>query len=218
MRPVPARRAGALGVLALLLAAGCSRDTPVAPVRTVSGPVVLVGYLTNAAGRFLGTRVFADADGVPVELVTGTRVVATTTTLGGRYTFADVPNGAYLVRSRIAYDLNAVTRPVTVADAPVEVSDTLRLGSFGDLYPWPNPFSDTLSTSFEIPVREQASLRVLDARGNTVRVLLEGMFNVGTNMMPWNGTDAAGFPLPSGFYWLMLVEPGASRAQLIFRR
>src|SRR6266487_2750432 len=100
MRFGPARRvprgvgfAGLLGLSGLLGLAGCARDSPTSPNREISGPVVLVGYLTDSTGRFVGTKVFSDADGVPVELVVGSGVIATTVTARGRYTFADVARG-----------------------------------------------------------------------------------------------------------------------------
>src|SRR5947208_2769774 len=60
----------------LLLLSGCGGHSPAAPNPGLSGPVVLVGYLTDSLGRFVGTRVFADADGVPVELVPRTGQLA----------------------------------------------------------------------------------------------------------------------------------------------
>src|SRR5258706_11029138 len=151
-----------LATAGALLLSGCGRSSPAAPNPGLSGPVVLVGYLTDTTGRFVGTRVFADADGIPVELVSGTDVVATTTTVKGRYTFTDLNRGSYITRTRVTPDLIAATHPLTVTDALVMVADTLRLQSRGDLYPYPNPFHRSLITLFGMPVSAQASLRVLD--------------------------------------------------------
>src|SRR5258706_8542916 len=93
----------------LLLLSGCGRHSPAAPNPGLSGPVVLVGYLTDSLGRFVGTRVFADADGIPVELVSGTNVVATTTTVRGRYIFTGLAPGSYAARTRVTPDLVAQT-------------------------------------------------------------------------------------------------------------
>src|SRR5712692_8935684 len=165
-----------LATAGLLLPSGCGRLSPAAPNPGLSGPVVLVGYLTDTLGQFIGKRVFADADGVPVELVSGTDVVATTTTVKGRYTFTDLPRGSYVARTRVTSDLIAETHLRTVTDALVMVADTLRLQSRGDLFSYPNPFRTSLTTSFVMPVSEQASLRVQDRAGAPVRTLLEGRF------------------------------------------
>ena len=207
-----------LATAGLLFLSGCGRDSPAAPNPGLSGPVVLVGYLTDSLGRFVGTRVVADADGIPVELVSGTDVVATTTTVKGRYTFTGLQRGAYVTRTRVTPDLVAETHLLTVTDALVSVADTLRLRSRGDLYPYPNPFRGSVTTSFVMPVSEQASLRVLDRSGAPVRTLLEGRFPQGQNSMPWDGTDVLGAPVASGFYWLTLSVNAGTRVQLLFRR
>src|SRR5712691_7008226 len=146
----------------LLLLSGCGRHSPAAPNPGLSGPVVLVGYLTDSLAKFVGTRVFADADGIPVELVSGPDVVATTTTVKGRYTFTGLKRGSYVARTRVTPDLIAQTHVLTVTEALVMVGDTLRLQSRGDLYPYPNPFRGSVITLFVMPVSAQASLRVLD--------------------------------------------------------
>jgi hypothetical protein len=203
--------------IALLLLAGCGKDSVTAPLAGLSGPVVLTGYLTDAAGKFIGTRVFAEADGIPVQLVNDVGVVATTTTVKGRYTFTNLAHGAYKVRTQVTYDLIAETRTLTVNEALTQVADTLRLKSRGDLFPYPNPFRSSLFTTFVLPSSEQASLRVLDRAGNTVRVVLEGNFPGGQNGMAWDGNDAHGIPVPPGFYWLTFDNGNVTRAQLLFR-
>jgi len=206
-----------LGITALLLLSGCGRDKVTAPILGIRGPVVLVGYLTDGTGRPIGTRVFAQADGVPVELVSNAGVVATTHTQNGRYAFAGMPRGSYKVRTQVTYDLVAETRTLTVTDALVIEADTLRLQSRGDLYPIPNPFTSSLFTTFEMSGSVQASLRVLDPSGAPIRTLLEGRFPQGLNGITWDGTDARGVPVPGGFYWLTLDDGQATRAQLVFR-
>jgi hypothetical protein len=219
MRIVPHPRVSRfLGGLALLLLLGCGRDSVTAPHPGLTGAVVLVGYYTDSAGLPAGTRVLAQADGVPVELVSDSVVVATTLTTSGRYTFTDVPRGAYKVRTRVTYDFVVETHPLTITDMLAVVGDTLRLGSRGDLYPYPNPFNSTLHTTFQMPASVPATLRVLDRTGATVRTLLQGTFPQGLNAMAWDGTDARGAPVPAGFYWLTLDDGRATRDQLVFRQ
>jgi len=213
----PFRVSRRLATLALLLLFGCGRDSVTAPHPGFSGAVELVGYFTDASGHPAGTRVWAQADGVPVELVSDTGVVATTNTVSGRYTFTDVPRGTYRARTRVTYDLVAETRTLTTSEVLATVGDTLRLPSRGDLYPFPNPFSSTLHTTFQMPASVPATLRVLDRTGATVRTLLQGTFPQGLNAMAWDGIDAHGAPVPAGFYWLTLDDGQTTRDQLVFR-
>jgi hypothetical protein len=207
-----------LGLTGLLILCGCGRDSVTAPERGLNGPVVLVGYFTDSTGRPAGTRVFAQADGVPVELVSNAGVVATTHTVNGRYAFSNLPSGTYKARAQVTYDLISETRMLTVNNAPVSVVDTLRLQSRGDLYPFPNPFRSSMFMTFIMPASVQASLRVLDRTGAPIRTLLEGRFPEGQNGMSWDGTDAHGAPVPAGFYWLTVDDGQTTRAQLVFRQ
>src|SRR5947207_8023653 len=87
-----------LAPVALLLAAGCSSEptSPPPPGRySMHGHVTLVGHLVNGNGTVSGTREVQDADGVAVELVYGTSVVARTKTRDGDYMFTDLAPGGY---------------------------------------------------------------------------------------------------------------------------
>ncbi len=68
-----------LGALAL---PGCWREQPTAPrVHSITGHVVLTGYTVDHAGAFAGKRVVGDADGVLIELISGSGAIARHTTL-----------------------------------------------------------------------------------------------------------------------------------------
>ena len=184
---------------------------------TILGSVVLTGGLTSAGGAFLGRKIVADADGVPVELLFGTSVAATTTTERGHYAFTVQRDGAYEVRVHGRPGLETHSTVITVGPFPSFV-DTLRLDSSGDLFPFPNPSADSVTTTFLLAGTEQASLRIYDRAGNLVRVLLDGQFPGGPNRMLWDGHDLHGAVVAPGFYWMTLDELGAlTRAQLIFR-
>lgn len=203
---------GALG------AGSCGKSGVADPARTVSGSVLLVGHLTNDAGRSLGTRVTADASGIRVDLLSGDRVVDSTLTAQGRYRFQQVPDGSYQLRARIVEGFEYRSAPIQMASAPIEVRDTLRLASVGDLLPIPNPFADTLTVTFRLPTIIDASLRVVDQTGHERRMLIAGQFQPGLQRIDWNGRDRNGEPLAPGEYWLLFQGGGQTRAQLLLRR
>src|SRR5690349_2751921 len=117
--------------------ASCARheDMPTAPgLHSITGRVVLTGSLVDANSQFLGTRVVTDADGVGVQLVFGTDVVATATTVHGAYRFGGLANGAYVVRTApLVRDFGDQTGQLTIANADIVVGDTLRIDSYGDI-------------------------------------------------------------------------------------
>lgn len=211
------RRILFLAAVAASLAA-CGRETTTAPPLAIEGTVVLVGSVTNENGVVLGRKVIANADGVAVDLLFGASVVATTVTAGGHYSFPNLRTGAYIARARAAPAFSAQTQALTVSAGPV-TADTLRLVSQGDLDPYPNPSTDTLTTTFFTNGTEPGSLKIYDQRGNLVRVLLEGTFEFGTNRMPWNGRDVHGSRVPPGYYWVTFEEFGTlTRIQLVIRQ
>ncbi len=217
------RRACGLRLLALaaftLAIGACGRENPVA-VRTysLSGPVVLSGYLVDDDGAFAGTRIVGDADGVAVELTDGRRVLARTTTHAGTYRFDAVAPGSYRTRARVNGAVSDESNDLTVTHSDLVAKDTLRLESSGDLYPVPNPV-EQLGTVifFDIPDTGSVALAVLDTRGEKIRTL--SYINIADNLYQgyWNGLDAADQPATEPLYWVTYEGPGGPRAQLLFR-
>jgi hypothetical protein len=80
---------------------------------------------------------------------------------------------------------------------------------------WPNPFNPRTWIAFrvdgqadrDVPTR----LRIYDARGLLVRVLLDDARRPGDQRIPWDGCNDRGEPLPSGVY-LYRVEAGNQQA------
>jgi len=86
-------------VLATAAVVGCGRDPARPATYRLSGRVQLVGRLTADNGQPLGSRNVDDADGVPVDLLLGTTIVASTHTVDGAYQFTGVSPGGYFVRA-----------------------------------------------------------------------------------------------------------------------
>jgi len=204
--------------LALVSLPACSTNSPSAPVlRAISGPIVLRGYLVDADGRFQGTRIVSDADGVKIELARGNRVVATTTTVDGVYRFSGLGTGAYVARTVTIGGVADTTEVLTVANSNVTVADTLRMDSRGDLYPAPNPFVQSTTVYFEVPDTTFADVTIRDLAGVLVRTLSSGPLAPGLQEVAWDGRNEEGNVAPAPIHWVVYVSEEDLRAQLLFR-
>lgn len=205
----------ALGISAL---AACSRDPPSAPrLYSLTGHLRITGFLVDPDGRFAGTRVLGDADGVPVELLHGSEVVGRTTTAGGVYRFPGLAPGGYVARSQVIGDIADETGPMTIASTSVSAADTLRLVSRGDLYPVPNPFEDTTEVFFSVPEPGWVDVRILDAGGNSVRKLLVQEVMPARHIVSWDTRDQGGRPVTGSLFWVTFAAGNDVRAQALFR-
>jgi len=218
LRELRAASTWVLVALAACLLPSCGRDQPTAPrSHAMTGHVVLRGFLVAGDGRFAGTRVVGDADGVLVELLSSDRVVAQATTAHGVYRFEGVGPGAYIVRAPVIGDLSYQTDVVTMTQTDLNVADTLRVTSRGDIYPVPNPFGAATLGYFEIPDTELVEGRILDLAGRSVRTLITAELPTGLWQMLWDGLDDGGHAVPGPIYWMTLTEPTGARGQLVFR-
>ena len=196
-------RAAWLCLTVLLALAGCGRDQPGAPKpHTMRGRLVLIGQLVDGAGKFAGTRVVGDADGVAVELLYGTTVVARTTTEGGAYTFKGLLPGGYIARSFVNGPFGDHTEILTMTDADLTVGDTLHVASFGDFFPVPNPFAGETTVYFSLPDTERVNVAILSMAGDTVKTLLQGTRPQGLAQVRWDGTDRHGNPSTAPLVWI----------------
>ena len=203
-------RLGWLAPVAVLFAAGCSSEptSPPPPGRySMHGHVTLVGHLVNGNGTVSGTREVQDADGVAVELVYGTSVVARTKTRDGDYTFTDLAPGGYRVRSWLTPAINDSTLPLTITQGNIVIGDTLRLASEGELTPVPNPFAAETIVYFTLPDTERVYVDVLGVAGDTIKPLLHAVRSVGQNQVRWDGTDRNGQLSLAPLAWVTFSTP-----------
>jgi hypothetical protein len=191
------------------------------------GHVTLVGHLVNTGGAVTGTQEVQDADGVAVELVYGTSVVARTWTRGGDYTFTDLAPGGYRARSWLTPAINDSTRPLTIAQGDIVIGDTLRLASAGELTPVPNPFAAETIVYFTLPDTERIYVDVLGVAGDTIKPLLHAERLGGQNQVRWDGTDRHGQLSVAPLAWITFSTPADSgqavairdlRGQLLFHQ
>jgi hypothetical protein len=210
-----------------LLIGACGRDEPTAPgFHTLTGHVTLTGYLVTPGGDFAGTRVVGDADGLPVELVFGSQVVARTLTTHGVYTFHGLAPGAYVARTAGAEPLYDETNALTIVHSDLAAADTLHLKAMGDLFPVPNPIGSHTVIYFYVDDTLLVDIQVDDLAGNHLRhVVNRFRFVPGLQAAGWDGRDDDGRRTPASIYWLKFLglhEPDTlglrdERIHLLFR-
>jgi len=89
---------------------------------------------------------------------------------------------------------------VTKIDGVTSVEETFELAEkFEILQNYPNPFNPSTTIKFSLPSSGYATLKIYNALGEQVAVLLDKELNTGSYEVEWNATG-----LPSGVYFYRL--------------
>ncbi len=103
--------------------------------------------------------------------------------------------------------------PVTGVDPQVPPLNDVRLSSF------PNPFSTSITISYELPRRGQVDLTIVDVSGKVVARLLSGEAVRKSGSVAWNRIARTDSRLPSGVYFARLeFEGGVTARKLVVVR
>jgi cytoskeletal protein CcmA (bactofilin family) len=73
---------------------------------------------------------------------------------------------------------------------------------------YPNPFNPSTTIGFTVPEIGQVTLQIFDIRGASVKTLVSGMLAAGRHEVVWDGTNASGQHVASGFY-LYRIQAGS---------
>lgn len=73
---------------------------------------------------------------------------------------------------------------------------------------YPNPFNPTTQIRFGLPNASQVQLRILNSRGQTVKVLIDGEKSAGWYTVTWDSKDSDGRDVASGIYLYYLKVEG----------
>ncbi len=79
----------------------------------------------------------------------------------------------------------------------------------------PNPVGSATPIRYTLPQAARAHLRVLDASGRVVRVLVDERETPGAHSARWDGLDATGRPAASGVYFVRLDAGALSTARKV---
>ena len=94
----------------------------------------------------------------------------------------------------------------------VAVGDGPRSASLALAPPSPNPFQRSTRIRYTLPAAGNVDLVAYDLHGRVVRRLAGGTQPAGAHDALWDGRDDAGRMVPSGPYFLRLVENGEKRS------
>jgi len=206
----------AIALLGAPVISGCASQPEQPSVHALSGHVNLTGFLLDAGGKFVGTRVVRDADGVPIDLLRGTQVAGHTVTVKGVYRFEGLTPGGYIARTRVVGDIGDDTNLLTIASSDVAAADTLDVVSVGDLSSVPNPVGASTTLYFTLTGTEQVEVQILDMGGDVIRPLFSGELLPGLRAFTWNVDDLSGHPATQPYYWATVVDGADVRVQLLF--
>jgi hypothetical protein len=147
-----------------------------------------------------------------VKLISGYQQFDVVTNPEGKYT-TNIPSGIYSVTVSAEGYNNLTITGVHAEQAGATVDAVLQSSSVGtpsehgrsqpmrfilfDAYP--NPFNPTTTISFSLPSKSFVSLKVFDALGREVSVLLAEELPAGTYTPQWNASN-----MPSGVYFYRL--------------
>ncbi len=106
------------------------------------------------------------------------------------------PNNARALIEKTVLWLVGGSDPGSVDDLPAALAGRLSVN--------PNPSVGAAALSFSVSPAAAGSpvrLTVVDVTGRLVRTLVDGRIEAGSHQLSWDGTDAAGRPVPSGIYF-----------------
>jgi len=102
-------------------------------------------------------------------------------------------------------DMGAYQRGRTADfDETIPLAHTALLGNY------PNPFNPSTTISFDMAQAGHARVEIYNIKGQRVRVLVDGMYGVGTHNVVWNGDDTTGRSVGSGVYFYRMTTSGYS--------
>ncbi|MDZ4701122.1 MAG: PKD domain-containing protein [Rhodothermales bacterium] len=109
--------------------------------------------------------------------------------------------------TKAGYTYNASANVVTTqcengpASAAVEVAEALSI--------YPNPFNPETTIDIELTQSSEIDLRIYNVLGQEVAVLArQDVLQAGRYQYRWNGTDLSGQQLPTGVYYLRMLQDG----------
>lgn len=102
------------------------------------------------------------------------------------------------------YDISDTTSMLRVISFTANrvILDEVKPVMSGQLHAaYPNPFNSSTVLPLALPRDSDVRVRIFDAQGRTVSVLIEGRLAAGQHNFSWRGLDPSGRPMPAGNYF-----------------
>ncbi len=97
--------------------------------------------------------------------------------------------------------------PVAIEDEPVPESFTLHQN-------YPNPFNPTTNITYTLARTERVTLRIYDAQGRLVQILIDGTQPAGQHAVPFN----AGHLASGSYFYRLQTSDGLKTRQMTLVR
>jgi hypothetical protein len=96
----------------------------------------------------------------------------------------------------------------------IDAASDAQMPTEFDLKPvYPNPFNSQVAIKFTLPQAANVTLYILNARGQRVRTIANGMFAAGSYTQHWDSRDDHGANVSSGIYLTSLMTEGRKFTQ-----
>jgi alkaline phosphatase len=136
----------------------------------------------------------------------------------GRHIADDVPVMAAGPHSELIHGFIDNTYIFEVMATSLGVAETTPLRPAQKLLSVsPNPSGRLTQISYELPISGPTSLKIYDASGRVVRILVDEWKPEGSYRLSWDGVDERGNPLPSGVYFCHLKIGERDSARKVIR-
>jgi hypothetical protein len=188
--PAPSSCDGKLAIAMNLLC-------PLPPVKVAGvARCHLMAILLNVAAGNIRTSEVIGKNGATVsQAITHCYNLLSSRPAGALVIAVLINNGCIVPRDLIPLSTPniAFTSPMQSGKAPREASISVSVS--------PNPFNPTTTITFTIPQSSHVTLSIYDIAGRRVNTLVDRMMERGSDRVVWNGRDAYGNPVSSGFYF-----------------
>ncbi len=161
------------------------------------------------------------AENVIVQALDNGVIIATALTgSDGNFTIEEVPAGEFKVSATSTVGESEQQVPVSVGNGRSVTNVVLTLGTtsveeatveiptkFELEQNYPNPFNPETTIKYHLPARVNVALRVYNALGQELRMLVNNVQDAGVYTATWDGKDNNGRQLSTGLY-LFRLEAG----------
>ncbi len=169
-------------------------------------------WVTESENNLVGYNVFRGNDGVYSNAVRLNNTVIRAENVSNQhiYSYTDntiepETNYSYWLEAVEMSGINTVYGPVSLKTKPADDNNTPAdpmQTKFNTLYP--NPFNPSVTLAYSLAQSEKVSIRVYNAKGELVKILLNKNQNTGTYRLTWDGNNQSGQKCGTGIYYFKM--------------